>query len=427
MSRHTLSRLPDELLHIFRIYQNASSQLLPAHGGRTSHSVKSSGPQYHMLNRAKLSGSLKTSGPVYNAADFSPIMAQIAAPIFSEPLVLEEDNISVPQHGHHYINSAIVSERNHTSKHFTEYQAKILSGFASACYPMLPLPRRRSSLKSFYWYQKLLVNSPIIFFLKQKQSLFSESSCLGTNEPLDILKNAVKALGSAYEDSALRDQRVRNYHLTDLVTTDIFKLAALAEGKSSVDIDDLTGNSFWKGLPLDTRLSRTLRETQAPVLVDERGVAQPDEILKLIPENYSFRKLTPKLKDLDNYGELKSIFPYDVAYNDIYLLTIEHPVIMEDHTSLIDLLERQKEFEIVAVRVSSSISGMGESDILEENNTKDSITRFDATYEELLKWAEKKHIEQGTHTSGTIPILQKLGHWGFVDVDESGLGFTLFR
>lgn len=427
MSRHTLSRLPEELLHVFRIYQNVSSHFLPASGSETLHRLRNSGPQYHMLNRAKLSGSLKTNGPVFNAADFSPLMAQIVAPLFSEPLVLEEKDVSAPQTDGTYLDRTIISDQNHSSKHFTKYQAKILSTFASYSSPLSLLPRANAALKSFYWYQKLLLNSPMIFFLKQKQSLFSESTCLGTNDSLASLKISLQKLSNTYRDSSQVDQRVRNYHLTDLATTDIFNLALLAEGKKGVDFDDLTGNSFWKGLPRDTRLSRILRETQKPVLVDERGIAQPGEILNLIPKNYPFRDLFQKLKGMDNVTEVKSIFPFDVDYNDIYLLTIERPVIMEDHTSLIELLERQKDFDIVAVRVSSSISGIGESDILEENITKDSIARFDATYEELLKWAERKHIELGMHASGIIPILQKLGHWGFVDVEESELGFTLFK
>lgn len=380
-----------------------------------------------MLNRAKLSGSLQTGGPVYNAADFTPLMAQIAAPMFTEPLLLETDDIPVTRRVDDYMDRAIVTDQRHTSKHFTSYQAKVISTFASCCSPYTSLPRVPSAIKSFYWYQKLLVNSPIIFFLKQRQTLFSESSFLGTDESLSSLKKEVKKISEAYNESSFGDQRVRNYHLTDLTTTDIFNLAVLAEGKKNVDIDDLVGNSFWKGVPRDIKLTRALRELQHPVLLDEKGLAQSNDILERIPENYPFRAMIPSLEGADNVAEFNSIFPYNVAYNDIYLLTIENPIIQEDHTSLIELLENQKEFEIVAVRVASSISGMGESVIREENNTKASIGRFDTTYEELLKWAEKRHEELGVHTSGIIPVLQKLGHWGFVDVDEGELGFTLFK
>lgn len=380
-----------------------------------------------MFSRAKLSGSLKSTGPIFNAADFTPLMAQISATVFSKPLLLEKDEIATEQRNANYTNRPIVSDRHHTAKNFTSYHAKVLSTFASSCSPYRSVPDVSSAIKTFSWYQKLLQNSPMIFFLARKQNLFSESSILCSNEATVSLKKKLTILSKAYNGSSFVDQRARNYHLTDLITSDLFNLALLAEGIKDINVEDMTGTTFWKGFPLDTRLSRTLRNLQKPILIDEEGVSQKNEILKLIPKNYPFRAINSSLESIDSAVEVRDIFPFDVAYNDIFLLTIERLIVQEDHTSLLELLDNQDEFEIVAVRISASISGMGESEILEENNNPDPIARFDATYEELLKWAEKRHGDLSLHPSGIIPVLQKLGHWGFVDVDEAKLGFTLYK
>ncbi|OVF09486.1 hypothetical protein A9F13_05g03036 [Clavispora lusitaniae] len=380
-----------------------------------------------MLNRAKLSGSLNTSGPVFDSANFTPIMSQILAPVFDGPLRLEDDDIPVENITQSSSQSLIVSERHRSIRHFTDYQAKVLSTFASAFSPYSVLPRANSAFKSFVWYQRLLLNSPIIFFLKQRQTLLSESSVLFRNHALESLKSSISAISAPYNTSVQRDQRIRNYHLTDLVSTDIFKLATLAESKRRVPLEELSSGSFWKNFPSDNRLSQELLNAQKPVLVDTNNIAQSPAVLNDIPNRFPMRKILRDIESIESINQIKGVFPFDMVYNDIYILTIEHPILQENHSPVIELLEKSKDFEVIAVRVSSQISDMRDSVIGEESSIEEPTAKFDATYEELLQWAEEKHNQDNQRVSGIIPVLQKLGQWGFVKVEEGALGFTLFK
>lgn len=427
MSRHTLSRLPEGVAHVFRIYQNVGSAFSPLQNNETAQYLHLGESRFHMLNRAKLSGSLNTSGPVFDSANFTPIMSQILAPVFDGPLRLEDDDISVENITQSSSQSPIVSERHRSIRHFTDYQAKVLLTFASAFSPYSVLPRANSAFKSFVWYQRLLLNSPIIFFLKQRQTLLSESSVLFRNHALEQLKSSISAISAPYNTSVQRDQRIRNYHLTDLVSTDIFKLATLAESKRRVPLEELSSSSFWKNFPLDNKLSQELLNAQKPVLVDTNNISQSPAVLNDIPNRFPMRKMLREIESIESIDQIKSVFPFDMVYNDIYILTIEHPILQENHSPVIELLEKLKDFEVIAVRVSSQISDMRDSVIGEESSIEEPTAKFDATYEELLQWAEEKHNQDNQRVSGIIPVLQKLGQWGFVKVEEGALGFTLFK
>lgn len=99
-------------------------------------------------------------------------------------------------------------------------------------------------------------------------------------------------------------------------------------------------------------------------------------------------------------GTLFEQFPYDLCYNEIFALTIESPVLTDDHLKLLGLLASQKNFEIMAVRVvklAALIAGYNEPN---------------QTYESLIKLIQ----DEGR---GKLTVMERLGEWGFVNVSEN--------
>ncbi|KAM9893388.1 hypothetical protein OXX69_011726 [Metschnikowia pulcherrima] len=410
MSRQTLARIPKEVQHIFKVYETAAQLYRPYDDKLVSQFVDKTGSYYDMFNRHKLMGG-NGDEPIFNSRDFPPVTRDIVSRIFESPLDLEPR--LAPSQISTKIEDPIFSERNRTAKHFSDYQARIVSLFASYFQPL----RTVASLpdqKSLKWYSKLLANTPVIFFLSQRQRLMAEPSLRGINQPLQSLQRDLDSICEKYVDDTDIDKRIRNYHLTDLISTDIFTLAVENEYKNFEKYKlENCGNDM--GLPKDGLCAR-FRDWRRLMLFGPDVLPISQRTLKKsnIMTKYPISQIEDALSELDDTQKLPKLFPYDVQYNDLFMLTIEEPVIGENHKDLLDLLANLKGFEIVAVRMS-------QTDKLQSELTSESQSGMDPvprpTYEQLLKWAEKQH---SNGTAGHVPqLLERIGEWGLVEVEEN--------
>lgn len=416
MSRHTITRIPSDIQNIFRIYEHACNKFGTVQNLLIRRHLQRAGPYYDRFSRSKL---LRQDNHhvIYHPSDFEPVVAEVIAPIFTEPIKLEDnDQFHSRERQTKLHDNALVSEKNISSKQFTDHQAKILSLLASYYSPLSRLPPLKVAFKSFMWYQRLLANTPIMFFLRQKQRLMSDPSLRSANLPLRKFTDDLTKLTSKYINEPTLDKRVRNYHMTLLTTTDLLDLALKTEAQGDLQDENLFADAFWETFEnANDPLSGRLREYQLPYVSDHDG-NHPLSGAK----SFLVTEVIRSLDTIDDPREYLSAFPFDLSYHELFVLTIEAPVIDEDHSELLNLLERHTGLEVCAVRLSvadNSFLGTMEWILAARDNSTQT------TYDQLLNMAKRLRT---LDRSGVPGVLERIGQWGLLEVHESSSGKGLY-
>lgn len=427
MSYRTLSRLPKHILHIFKIYERASNHILPYTNPRIRNYLQKSSEDYSNFQRNQLLTNNSSTGK-FNSNDFPPILSSLIEPIFKDKLKLgpleemtTEEIFKYSQYEKDEVGKSvsttdlapISSTYNRTSKNFTDYQAQIATSFASYFTPYHSMPNSVGMKRSFQWYQRLLANTPIIFILRQTNRLLSESSLSQINKPLADLKQSIASLLNSLinKDIYNDDKNIRNYHLTDLTTVDIFSLAIKSQLHFQSDKEFekqylMADWNYYDGI--SDKLCDTLLSAKSVKLTDKSFNPvniNPEELVSKFPLHRVFR-------DLEN-TDVRDAFPYDIKYHDYYLLTIENPIIHEDHAALLNILNEYKDnFEVAAVRLGTNNESISQF-ISHEMHSKGPDT---VSYDGLLQIAKSSHNTQIESHMDTL--MKGLGELGLVKVEE---------
>lgn len=391
-------------------------------------------PEYQSFNRQVLvHDSMDKNKIIFNPSDFPFVELELVKGLFDTPLNFqaEEDQelrrIVRKHYGSSRLNfkddSPLISDRDFISKRFTPYHARILTNFASY---YLPLSSPQPYIKSLIWYRRLLSNTPIIFFIKEKQRLFSESSLNQYNLPILRFRKALRKLSKVYYGDKSLARRARNYHCTDLTTTDLFSLAVKMECCPTVSEEQLLSETFWSSLEGQDNLVSLLRNLQRPNVVKYNGEVnqnnQNNQKIQSKPEVQEIQDLQQDLiiKDLEvAYAENPTKMPYDVTFNDMYILAIEETVLMDNHSKLLDLIEKSKDLEIAAVRVDKVKAA---TDAMESSSELPN-SKHTGTYEQLLKMATK---ENAANKDNLATLYKRLGEWGLLKVEENKAKTALY-
>ncbi|OBA19444.1 hypothetical protein METBIDRAFT_73442 [Metschnikowia bicuspidata var. bicuspidata NRRL YB-4993] len=416
MSKYTLSRIPKDVQYIFKVYETASHSFRPFDDKLVGQFVDRTGLYYEMFNRRKLLSD-GTNGPIFNKQDFPLVTRDIVLTIFETPLQLEKkldiptDFLALSDLSPFADLEPVFSDWQTTVKHFSDHQARILSLLAAHFSPLSAVESPLAQ-KSMKWYQKLLANTPVIFFLSQNQRLMAESNLRGLNHPFDKFSSRLGQICRRYVDDSNVDKRIRNYHLTNLVTTDIFQLAIASEARENA-------SAATDGDGLGDRLA----ELRRPDVVGPNH--EPFDLAMLaqakIKINFPIRQVERALSGVRHTLQLPEVFPYDIHYKDMYMLTIESLIFQDNHEALLDLIAQQTQFDVFAVRISKTHSPQFDLSMTTEPTSGPSTA---PTYDQLLDWAEKQH--HPSELRHVTQLLERLGHWGLVEVEENGSGSAFY-
>lgn len=392
MSHQLLSRIPLELQHCFRIYEFLSKKFQRVRDREAYSFFRQTAPFGAVQRNWRMN---VAKSEILNPSDFPPIIGELIAPIFRDPLQNGTDSALLQS-----VTESLISSRNHTFRHFSDYQAKMLLSFASSLNPCEQVLPVKSALNSFKWYQHLLSLAPVTIFLKQEQNMMSEPSLLFKNTPFENLRDGILLLSSKYNDAQTHDMRVRNYYLTDLVSSDLFGHAIISRVPNSKNLTEVD-----MALTED-QLYKKILSLQKPIVTDVEGRETGIKSLKSMVEDYPMRTFDKSFLEIVEPNQALNYFPYNVNYNDIFLLKIESPVINDDHNDVLQFIKSQSDFEVFAVRVSSDFTKM-----LEADNEED--RPVNPTYDDLLHWTQKRR------KTGPSGLMQAFSEWGLVEVYDS--------
>lgn len=442
MSQYTLWSLPKDIRHIMRIYHQASLDITSAYRNDYIRKyLQKSDPQYNIFRRYKLlherpDSQLKhlkyrSDGKTapwfqFNPNDFEPILSKVISPIFEstnskKSIWGDLENFNVDDLFNSNVHSqeqpALISDSNVSSKPLPAFESNIMSILRCYYQPYQEIPKVNRLLKSFHWYRNTLQNTPIIIFLKQKNRLFAQSSLSHINKPLVDLNNYMNDLSLQFfnqENFESGDDKLkRNYHLTDLTLVDIFNMALKTESLTSLD------SLNWSRInQVEDKLASVLLKHQQVNVIDSNSTVVDKKgsvSRKFIQENPLSRISNSLLQDPT---QIKYIFPYDLQYSSYQMITIEQPVIQEDHSFLLDHLQKQSDdFEIIAVRLSLNndlISNFFTNDLSSSSKTPS------GNYQDMLQAAKRSHLslEPNDPHAHIASCIKKLGEMGLATVDE---------
>lgn len=334
---------------------------------------------------------------LFNSADFPPMIGELVAPIFGSHNESEHHPFSANRNSH----KSSVSCRNHSFKHFTDNQAKILLSFASTLNPYHQVPSVKHLVKSFEWYKRTLTQAPVILFLAQKQELMSENSLYSINPSFETLRNGIARLASEYSEPGAHRH---SYHLADLTTSDIFRLALSSISKSH-GAPSLDGDKLYE----------QILKRQIPKVLDCQHEELPISSLGSLLQQYPVTYFNEKFSKVNEPKEAHELFLSSVAYQDIYMLSIEYPVIEETHRELLKFIESQSDFEVFAVRLTSEFPFVESTS---SGEVEDATRNINATYDDLMKWVHIRH-KKDRELSGPSELMRAFGNWGLVEVSEA--------
>lgn len=413
MSRHILSRIPPKLRDIFRVYECLSKAYRNAQIMEIKDHLRNTGPAMFMQHLWRMNVT-NEHDKIHNSADFPPLISELISPLFEE-----RESKSLKVYFNDLDSGSLISSRNHSFKHFTDYQAKILLNFASALSPYTHVPQARSTINSFRWYKRLLANTPMIFFLKQKQKLMSEHSLLSCNPPYEMLRAGITELSGKYSNSEDYVKRTKNYYFTDLASSDLFRIA-LASSEDSY-LHSLGSKMSYS----NDKLCEQISVLQKPLVVDKHGVEVEEDELAAFMDTLPRTSLADEVAKINIFDDVHGFFPYDVVYNDVYMITIEPPIIEDRHDELLQFIRSQDDFDVFAIRLSSRFPLSKPFEQL-LTNTNNMTKNFNATYEDLLTWAQTHHESENSKESGVSHLIRTIGEWGLVEVAESSDGDSLY-
>lgn len=418
MSKHTIARIPGDVLEIFKIFLHASRHFSALEDVKVFNHVRQSSVRNQIVHRSRLLGFDHSKDPLdhfantHDVRNFSPILNRMISPIFDRR----------PRGERKFIFLRIMAPNDEdpllrvkSGRNFTNRQAQILTGFASFYSPTYSIASNSISSLSYQWFRRAIRHTPLIIFLKQSHSLLGTESLLEADPFVDLLQSKLDDLRARYNEFEDPRKRSRNYHLTNLSQIDIFGLALgvvqvrehirakLGIIEPSKGINDDLYKSLWKQFE-----PRIFCDTMQPM---ESGDPKVSDALNSMDLDAVKREISQLLDP----SEVQSLVPLDLRFNQIYMLTIEPSIIEDNHLGLIKALESIPELEIVAARLSRSwLPSLGAAD----------KGRNGSTYDDLIQSAKSSRAEG----DGLAEVLRALASLGLVKVEETaGAGYALLR
>lgn len=426
MSKITLDRLPKHVKHMFRIYEGACSSLDPLKAKKLRKYARESSADYENFQRFKLLNEKSLTNKLDKHA-FPPIILSNIANLFEEPLnigklegiptrdLLKLEKIKSSLYKRVPFETDPIPSETHKTKHYTDYQAHVLNSLASYFKWNRSLPPTKQARNSFLWYLRLLRQTPVILFLKEDNRLFSETSLSEVNKPLQDFQHDLSRLRATYKGH--EEKSTRNYHMTDLVSLDLFDLAIRSQYVFQDEglFEHNVNNFNWDALDLvQDKLTHFLSCDRSITITDSEFVPVSVDAESLMAK-YPFREV---IKQAESFP-VREVFPYDLKYVDYYILTIENPILNEDHLGLFKLLQSFKDhFHLAAVRIH--MRNEYTNKFFHSVAANQFSSAFDSgTYNDLLQLAKTRHNSDVVENTPLGRLVKLLGEQGLVRVEES--------
>lgn len=356
MSQITVNRIPRALRGLLQVYEHSCDKNAPVQDPHVRTFLHKQSHQHQLFIRNKIHQNRIN----LSYTDFPPLQHRLVRPLFLNRFQYDKlesygiDDLFKPEYNKPITATLdpevklprIVSSRNTSINRYPPYHANMLKSLAAHFSPRKHVPRILTYQNIYKWFHRLLTYTPVVIILRQPQRLLSNGSISQINFPYSNLAYQVNELKKPLEKVL---DITRSYHLTQLVDSDILELAI----KSKLEF---TKNELLQHKdPFAINWARygSMHDKLCKILSTSKDVKllRNNEITEEDPQaifNDDYMNSTLKLLETNHVSDF---FPYDLGYNDYHILTIESPILNQDHTEMMNLLLSISDFEVLAVRL----------------------------------------------------------------------------
>lgn len=366
-----------------------------------AHVTRSSDP-YRAFARHKLAG----PGTRFHKDDFPKLVSRGLAPIFSTTIRTEPlDDMSVDDIFASSKDDTISGSPGLTWHKSSEFGSSMITSMASSQNPIRWVPRYEHGQRQVKWFIKLVRNTPVVIFLRQRHRLFSQASLYQINMPLMDLQEGVRRLAAQQG----LDGGLRTYHLTELTRVDLLEVAI----KTSTRIND----EYSLGEQVEALAGQPILST--PDILCRNLHRNRNMVVVLVPDRTELEDFTEieehpmkMVRNALHLGhDISDAFPYDLEYSTYHMVTIEDAVLGADHSSLFGLLA-SSDLEVVAA--SLGLDNQDVDDFVAHRMTSSRINDMD--YNAMLEYAKTHGKRPGETPSNSDTIADHLARLGLVQV-----------
>lgn len=420
MSTITYKRLPVAVRDFFKVYGYCCDMEAGEANPMVKQYLRSHTDQHSAFIRNKL-----VTGGAINVMNLPHVQRQLLEPLFQKPYVFDElecrstellfkdeynaeknttlrhtiggtGSTSTPEPLDGSRMARIPSHTNKTLHNHSSFHANLMKSFASYYSPVLEVPLHVSYQNVYRWLYRLLENTPIVLLLTQRNNLLSNTTINQINVPFTHLKQQINQLASTFKTT-------RSYHITELIDLDIFQLAIRSQNhyrEALTRNEDIETIDFALLAAIEDPLCTLLAQTKNVQLLKHGHLC--DEPLESVFTKFPVQNIK---RDLE-FSAIHNIFPYDLTYNDSFILTIEAPVVDQNHDKLIETLVKfNNDFDISAIRLSTSNNHLLQSIESSTSNSPD-------TYEDLINFASRTQSNVDT-------VIKHFAEMGLVNVSAN--------
>lgn len=414
MSKPTFRKLPRHVQKMLLVYGEACKKGTGMHPRQFEVHINRSSDAYRAFARHKLAG----QGTRFHKDDFPALVARSLEPVFGTLLITDPlDSVSVDDLFVSSSDETISGSAGLTWQKTSDFQSSMMTSLASSQKPIRWIPRYEHGQRQVQWFLKLVRNTPVVIFLRQRHRLFSQASLYRLNMPLLDLKEGVRRLAAKHG----LDGGLRTYHLTELTRVDLLEVAIKAgrlinDGSPiGAQIENLAGTPVLLRPDLLCQNLHRNRNVATVRLGDRKEMEDVTKIEKT--------SLTRIRNALQNGHAVTDVFPYDLDYCTYHMVTIEDDVLAANHEALFGLLA-SSDLEVMAASLRLDNQVMG--DFMEQRLSTTQIKDMD--YDAMLKYAKTHGKRPGVTPSNSDTIADHLGRLGLTQVKRgwSDLAVYLF-
>lgn len=420
MSSKTLAGIPSHIRHVLKIFNKVSNAKVSLADDRVRNYIIESSSDYRNAIRDKILTSMKKGLP-YKPNELAPyindnLQALFSGDINSDPLEnistrsifdLKDKNDLIQD------QTQITSTQNRSIKKYTDHQANLIRSFSSYYSPLRKVPDDQLFVNSFKWYVRLLEKTPVVFFLKVTNRLFSDYSIAEFNKPVSDFREELSKLQNKHiRDVSSKSKSMRSYHFAELLNPDIFSLAIKSQPAltGTGDFEEALLSLSWEELDNQSDVLCDILSSKRQIkLVNQRldpVDVDPSQFVRELP-------LTDLFLQLDSLP-VNEVLPYDIIYDDLYMLTIESLIIDQNHDAVMKLLEAYRaDLQLISVRLSLDSPAI--VDFLDSQKPSSGVPKkhFNSSYEELLLIAKTNHTEDSDNKHYKFAnVMKKIGELG---------------
>lgn len=257
------------------------------------------------------------------------------------------------------------------------------------------------------------LHSPIVLFFRERQDLFSEQNLLKLNASQNLFQKKFERLAAKYTYSKDINQRLFNYSFLINPRFDLLRASLLSLPLPSFSAIQ---NHYEHTLKTENPLCAFLEKLRQPIIQSKDGTSLDLNLVEF-EKTVNKEEIMRQSLQTKDASVVRFLVPYTVLWSNIHFGTIGEGVIDENHEELLNIIENQDTFELVAARLDLSFPSMSGNVYGALEQMGSGSTRSQGhDYQRLLDLAQRRSHPNSSNK--VKALLERVAQLGLVKVED---------